>query len=342
MDLCVLMGAEVVLQPLETADERHAGLLVEERPEALDDVPQALGILAQVVQVLRRRTATDRSPVLDQALEGPVGLASDHFRQWRIATTTGVRLAGLQPRAPCGRRSHGVTSAEDVGHRRVLLVQLGLQECFERRQIRPHLLAQIGRVAVPLLHVDVEIARSRGLRTDPTQVRRGGTDFRSSQYLLAELQHRTAPAHCDAKVVEELRIAVFERASPVRLQRRRQAQQNCTEAFLRRHRRIDRRGRLAGPTAKVATSTLDGSEDVVLLDGLHAEAGERRGEPLLRARKRCHLQQSATHVRVPLDVDTFVAGDRQAAPCARGAEGEHDCQRQQRSVADHRGQRLTK
>ena len=68
--LGVLVLAQVVLQLLQLADERLAVVGGEQRPEALEQVAQPLGVLAQVVQALAGRVGGDGPPVGEDLLLG--------------------------------------------------------------------------------------------------------------------------------------------------------------------------------------------------------------------------------------------------------------------------------
>ena len=75
----VLVGAERVLQRLEHAHERLARRRLVQPAEALDEVAQTLGVLAQLVHLGRRRVGPDRAAGLD---ERPVGTSDALGHQW--------------------------------------------------------------------------------------------------------------------------------------------------------------------------------------------------------------------------------------------------------------------
>ena len=66
VDLGVLVLAEVVLQRLESLHELRAGFVGQQAAEALQQVAELLGVLAEVVHLLRRGVGPDQPAAVDQ------------------------------------------------------------------------------------------------------------------------------------------------------------------------------------------------------------------------------------------------------------------------------------
>ena len=110
--LGVLVLAEVVLQRLELADERLARLGREEAAEALEQVAELLGVLAQVVEALRRRGRGDGAAVGEHRV---LGLGD-----------------ALAPRRARGAGRRPAPRAGSVSHARQLVEQLAALVAAER------------------------------------------------------------------------------------------------------------------------------------------------------------------------------------------------------------------
>ena len=110
VDRGVVVLTEIVLERLEPADERLPRSVVQQAAETLEEIPQPLRILAEVVDLLGRCVGTDQAAALDQLGVG-AGDALGHDlpeRPFRVDARTLVERRLSPPRRRGGHQVGGL------------------------------------------------------------------------------------------------------------------------------------------------------------------------------------------------------------------------------------------
>ena len=212
----VLVLAEVLLQGLEPLHQLGAGPRVEEGAEALQQVAQLLGVLAEVVEPLVGRLGGDGAALVEQRRLGPSDPLG-HVGTERVEGPVGQDLgqgAG-EPAAPGGEALEGLLGLQPRGEGGVGLV-LGPD------QVGPHGFEVDGRVRTerlgvgrPAEEIDVEVAGWPGEVAQQREPEAGLAPHVVGDHPATGGQHRPGSAGGHPEVVEELGVEPFDGALPV-------------------------------------------------------------------------------------------------------------------------------
>ena len=173
VDLGVLVLAEVVLQRLQPPHERLASALRQQAGEALEQVAQLLGVLAEVVDLLGGRVGTDQPAVIDQVGLGPGDALANHLPErplgmYSLNSSASIGLA--QPRrATSPSKRWPLVSAAPRSTLRAPPSRRRSSSSRTGSRATPTSGPSGRGVTVPLDEVDVEIARRTGESAEPRE-----------------------------------------------------------------------------------------------------------------------------------------------------------------------------
>ena len=235
LDLEILICAEVVLQSLQPGDSALHGLRGVDAPEELQQIPQALARLAQLVKRLGWAVVPDR-PALGK--DTAIDLEDARRRQGRnrdqrvLATRPRGRL-GLEklpergPHTPVARRSQGAA-------KRPVLAFSGLLEMVAQHG---------GRVALPsfadmgdgpeLQQMDVQVAYRPGALSEPAEIRSKPPDDARRKHALHLPEQRPRLAGRHPEIVQALGVEVCLDGGRVRLHHRVEAREQTLARGIR-------------------------------------------------------------------------------------------------------------
>lgn len=230
--LGVLVLTEVVLQGFQALDELLAGPGRVDAAEALEQVAELLGVLAQLVQLLRRGLGRDRAPTGHEPGLRPRREGGGDAPDGMVGVPAGaLRCRFLQPGAPASDQVAVARGPQSSGEGVVFQLALARYVVEHRLERRCPLRPQRVHVICPLDDVHVEVACPAGGGAEPPEALAVGVPDSSREDLFALGQHRAGAAHGHTQVVEELRVQVVHGALPIGLDGISQVGENPTKGL---------------------------------------------------------------------------------------------------------------